>query len=280
MRIGHVRVEFLVDGTFWMDGGGAFGLAPRVLWERVCPPDALHRIAMTARCLLVESQGQRILVNTGYGDDLDPLERERMALERPRGGLLAELARLGLEPGDVDLVVNTHLHADHCGGNTRRQGDRWRPTFPRASYCVQRLELADAAFPNERTRATYRGENFRPLEAAGQLRPLWGDTWLTPEVCCQVTPGHTRGHQSVVIESQGQRAVFLSDAAPMAVNMERLAWVAAFDVEPLTSIETKRRLARWAVQRRALLLFEHDVHCAAGYLRLEGDGFAVEPQQV
>jgi len=277
MQIGQIRVEILSDGTFWMDGGGSFGLVPRVLWEKVCPPDELNRVQMASRCLLIESQGQRILVNTGHGEKLTAVERERMRLERPEGGLLEALARLGVAPEDMDIVVNTHLHADHCGGNTRQVEGRTVPTFPRAEYWIQRLELADASFPNERTRGSYSPENFRPLEESGQLHLLWGNTWVTPEVRCQVTPGHTRAHQSVVIESEGQKAIFLSDAAAMTVHLERLAWVPAYDLDPMQSIETKRALARWAVQERVLLIFEHDPIHAMGHLREEDGRFRFEP---
>ncbi|MBC7223398.1 MAG: MBL fold metallo-hydrolase [Anaerolineae bacterium] len=278
MQVGQVRVAFISDGSFWMDGGGAFGLVPRVLWAKYHPPDDQNRIQMVSRCLFLESQGKRILVNTGYGDKLSQVERERMRLERPEGGLLAELARLGVAPEDVDVVINTHLHGDHCGGNTRLVGGQPVPTFPRAEYWVQRLELADASFPNERTRGTYFPENFRPLEAHGQLRILWGDTWVTPEVRCQVAPGHTRANQVVIIESEGEKAIFFSDAAAMPIYLERLAWVPAYDLDPMQSIETKRNLARWAAHHRALCLFEHDPVHAAGYLREVEEGrFQFEP---
>ncbi|MGQ9585086.1 MAG: MBL fold metallo-hydrolase [Anaerolineae bacterium] len=277
MWIGQVRVEFLSDGTFWADGGGPFGLVPRVLWEKVHPPDECNRVRMESRCLYMETQGVRVVVDTGYGDKLSEVERKRLRLERPGGGLVAELARLGVAPEDVDVVVNTHLHADHCGGNTRRVRERIVPTFPRAQYWVQRLELADASFPNERTRDTYFPENFRPLEERGQLRVLWGDTWITPEVRCQVTPGHTRAHQSVVIESEGERAIFLADAAHLVVHMERLAWVPSYDQDPMQSIETKRALGRWAAQERALCIFQHEPAHAAGYLTEQDGQFRFEP---
>ncbi len=142
--------------------------------------------------------------------------------------LLGNLDALGIGEMEIDLVINTHLHGDHCGGNTVCAGDGGLvPAFSSATYCVQRLELADAMFPNERTRATYHRENFEPLERAGQLRVLWGDTRLTDEVRVVVTPGHTRAHQCVIVESGGQTAMFLGDVASWPIHMERLAWVAS-----------------------------------------------------
>jgi glyoxylase-like metal-dependent hydrolase (beta-lactamase superfamily II) len=144
---------------------------------------------------------------------------------------------------------------------------------------VQRLELADAMFPNERTRATYLPENIEPLEKAGQLRILWGDTQLTDEVRVMVTPGHTRSHQCVVVESEGQTALFLGDLASWPIHMERLAWVPAYDVEPLVTIETKRRIAHWAIEKQVLLIFEHHPEVVAGYLHPteRADRFRLEP---
>jgi glyoxylase-like metal-dependent hydrolase (beta-lactamase superfamily II) len=279
MRFGNVILHLVSSGTYWEDGGGLFGLVPKALWEQVGQPDERNRLHFDTHCLLIETAKERILVDTGYGDKLSEKERNFISIEG-EGQLLKNLERLGVAPQDVELVINTHLHGDHCGGNTQYAADGTVvPTFPRATYCVQRLELADASFPNERTRATYLQENFAPLQQAGQLRVLWGDTRLTPEVRAMVTPGHTRAHQCVVIESAGQTAVFLGDLASWPVQMERLAWVAAYDVEPLVSIETKRNVVRWAIENHVLLIFEHHPEIGAGYLHEteRSDRFRLEP---
>lgn len=279
MQLGDVTIRLVSDGTYWEDGGGLFGLVPKALWSRVATPDERNRVQFEMRCLLVESDEARILVDTGYGDKVTEKERAFISLQGQRR-LVGDLARLEIQPQDVDVVINTHLHADHCGGNTRFDGTgELVPTFPRATYCIQRLELADATYPNERTRATYLRENFHPLEQAGQLRVLEGNTRLTEAVQVLVTPGHTRAHQCVVIESEGQTAVFLGDLASWPIHMERLSWVPAYDVEPLVSIETKRNLARWAVEKQALLVFEHHPEIKAGYLHPteRPDRFRLEP---
>ncbi|HOG45729.1 MAG TPA: MBL fold metallo-hydrolase [Anaerolineae bacterium] len=268
MRIGDVELLPVSDGQAWTDGGGMYGLVPRVLWERVTPPDALNRVAMTLTCLLIRSAGKMILVDTGYGSKLPEKRRQILSLQR-HPGLPGALEPLGLTAAAIDIVINTHLHSDHCGGNTTLVDGTPLPTYPRAEYWVQRLEWADALFPNERTQVTYLPENLRPVEP--QLRLLDGDTRVTPEVRCIVTRGHTRAHQSVLIESGGQTAIYLGDLAPYPVHMERLAWIAANDVEPLEALETKRSLRRFALERDALLLFEHDAHIIAGRL-VEADG--------
>ena len=276
-RVGAVRVHLLSDGVFWSDGGGAFGVVPRMLWEKLVQPDAFNRIAMELRSLLIESDDGLILVDTGHGLKLSAKRREQLGLTSQRR-LLDELADLGYRADDVRMVINTHLHADHCGGNTIRSPDgRLAPAFPTATYVVQRLELADATYPNERTRNAYFHENFLLLtnlcdeNGAGLLRILSGDTRINAQVRVQVTPGHTRAHQAVIVESQGQSAVFLGDAAGYALNLERLAWVPAFDVEPLVSMETKRGLRDWAFHRDVLLFFQHDISVAAGRLRREDE---------
>ncbi len=274
MRIGNVELFTVCDGMAWADGGAMYGLVPRVLWERVTPPDELNRVPLLLTCLVIRSSGKTILVDTGYGSKLSEKRREILTLVR-EPGLPEALAPLGLTADDIDIVINTHLHMDHCGGNTTLVGGRPLPTYPRAEYWVQRLEWAEALFPNERTRATYLAENLRPIEP--QLRLLDGDTRVTPEVRCVVTRGHTRAHQSVFIESAGQTAIYLGDLASYAVHLERLAWIPANDVEPLEAIETKRNLRRLALERDALLIFEHDVNTIAGRLREQGTETRVEP---
>ena len=301
LHIGSVRTHVLSDGIYWTDGGGAWGVVPRALWERVSPPDAQGRIPMELRCLLIESSAGLVLVDTGYGDKLTPKQREILNLSGERR-LLGEIASLGYRPEDVRYVINTHLHADHCGGNTLPapttgadvgQGSprAYAPTFPNATYMMQRLELADAMYPNERTRNTYRSENFLPFAhlahgddaqestpGSSVLNILSGDTQVTPEVRTIVTPGHTRAHRVVIIESRGESAVFLADMVGWAVSLERLAWVPAFDVEPLVSIESKRSLRDWAMRRDALLLFQHDMTMVTGRLTRDGERWRVNPE--
>ena len=275
-QIGRVRVHLISDGVFWTDGGGVFGVVPRVLWEKVIQPDALNRIPMALRCLLIESGEGLILVDTGYGTKLSPKWLQQLNLTGDIR-LPDNLAAAGFTAANVRLVINTHLHPDHCGGNTIFGPDgQLQPTFPNATYLMQRLELADASFPNGATRGTYSAENFLPLvdlcakpSGSGCARLLSGDTQVTAEVRVQVTPGHTRSHQVVIVESAGETAIFLGDAG-YGANLERLAWVPAFDVEPLQSIETKRAFRDWAWRRDALLFFQHDIAVPAGRLPRRG----------
>jgi glyoxylase-like metal-dependent hydrolase (beta-lactamase superfamily II) len=280
-QVGRVKVHLISDGLFWTDGGANFGVVPKVLWERVIKADALNRVPMQLRCLLIETEAGLVLVDTGYGDKLAPRRREHLGLAGDLR-LAGELASLGYTPADIAMVVNTHLHDDHAGGNTMVAPDgSIVPQFPNATYMVQRLELADATYPNERTRNTYFPENFLVLgslcrnDQEAALQVLNGDSRITHEVRTLITPGHTRSHQAVIVESAGESAIFLGDAVPWAVSFEKLAWVAAFDAEPLVSMETKRNLREWALRKDALLFFQHDPHMGAGRLVRAGDEYRV-----
>lgn len=278
-HIGQIEYHYLTDGINWADGGGAFGLVPRVIWQERLPPDDLNRVPLHLRCLLVRAGGKTILIDTGLGTKLTPKQTQIFGFDQPAGGLLDNLAKMGVTPDQVDLVINTHLHADHCGGNTRLdpQSNRPTPTFPKAEYWVQRLEWADARYPNERTRATYMADNFAVLAETGQLRLLDGDTAVVEGVRTVVTRGHTRAHQSILLESEGELGFFVADLASLRFHFERTAWVTAYDVEPLENIETKRRWQRWAVETGSTVMFQHDPQIKTARLHRDGRHFKLEP---
>ncbi len=273
MQVGNVEFYVVSDGNAMSDGGAVYGLVPRVLWEKVTPPDDKNRVPTALNCLLIISQGKRILVDTGLGTKLDAKGESNFG--RTGGStLLAGLKKLGVAPKDIDIVIDTHLHADHAGGNTRYDGEKVVATFPNAEYWIQRLEMADASFPNERTRGTYFPENWEPIR--DRIRLLDGDTRVTDEVRTIITRGHTRAHQSVLIESGGQKVLFIGDIAARTVYLERMAWIPAYDVEPLETLETKRWLREWAVENHALLIFQHDPFVIMGCMLEDGDKYRVQ----
>ncbi|MBZ0274762.1 MAG: MBL fold metallo-hydrolase, partial [Anaerolineae bacterium] len=169
--------------------------------------------------------------------------------------------------------IDTHLHADHAGGNTCFGADgSIQPVFPNAEYVVQRREYDDAMQPNERTRATYVLDNYHPLVESGQMRLLDGDTDLLPGIRGVVTPGHTPAHMSVLFESHGEHGMFVCDLASYAIHFERLGWMTAYDVEPLVTLESKRRWQAWALETHALLMFAHDPQRPSGRMILDSSG--------
>ncbi len=276
MRFDDLEVELVSDGGVRVDAGGTFGLVPRALYRSAFEPDEHNTIPMVLTCLLVRSRGKTILIDTGLGDKLTPSEVDRWRLTRQDGGLLATLASRGVLPEDVDIVLNTHLHADHCGGNTRWESDKPVSAFPRAEYWVQRMEWADACHPDARTQGTYLADNYAPLVAEGRMRLLHGDTPVTDQVSCVVTPGHTRGHQSIMLRAGDWRGLYVADMATYAVHMVRTGWLTAYDVLPLENVATKLRWQRWAVEHDAWLFFEHDPQTRIARLKECGGRLGIE----
>lgn len=265
--LGQIEMHILNDGVFRLDGGAAFGRVPRVLWERVLAPDHLNRVPVALNSILLTLGGQHILIETGYGDKLSPKEMEMFGVERPQGSLLAQLALVGLQPEDISIVINTHLHGDHAGWNTRHDATgAVVPTFPNARYVTQRLEWEEAAHPNELTAPGYPQNNFAPLRERGVLDLVEGDVRLMPEIRLVATPGHTAGHQSVWIESGESAALFTGDAALHGSHLERINWVGAVDNFPITSVATKRALVEEVMRRQASVIVTHHPFPGLGIL--------------
>ncbi len=282
-KIGSIPCHIVTDGRQLVDGGGFFGLVPRVLWERVIRPDEKNRIPVQMRSLLIESSAGLILVDVGQGDKITAKERSIFGMEDGNQRLAADLQRVGFSPDDVDIVLMTHLHADHAGGCTHwgKSNDPKSeavPSFPNARYLIQRLEMADAAFPNERTRGTYFPNNWEPLRSTGQLELVDGDQGLANGVHSVTVPGHTESIQAVWVEDAGESLLFLGDACSWAAHLDRLAWVPSFDLDPMRSIESKRNLRRQAEEKNALLVFQHDGQVVTGRLRPGPRGATVEPE--
>lgn len=267
-----VEWHVIPTGTTLADPGGPFGLVPKTLWSRVQTATEDNLIPMSMNCLLIQSDGKTILVDNGLGDKLDDKAVRQWGLHYPEGTLAENLAKHGVQPEDVNIVIDTHLHSDHCSGNTTIKDGKLTPAFANAEYLVQRVEFSDAMHPNERTRATYIADNFVPVWQAGQYRLLHGDTDVTSEVRCAVAPGHTRGLQVVIVETGDRPLLYVNDLASFAVHFERKAWVTAYDVEPLENIRTKGYWQQWALEHNALLMFEHDTTLVLGELVKDAEG--------
>jgi glyoxylase-like metal-dependent hydrolase (beta-lactamase superfamily II) len=265
-RVGDLEIRVLSDGRFLQDAGILFGVVPKVMWERVTPElNDRNQIPLDLNCLLVRGGGHTILVETGMGNKLD--ERRRSTIfPGDYGHLLEDLGRAGVRADEIDIVVNTHLHLDHCGWNTVELHGRTLPTFPNARYYVQRGEYEVAMHPNERTRATYLPENFQPLIETGQLELVDGEYQITPELRFLPAPGHTADHACIALTSGGETGLYTGDLVHSAIQLERLPWIPALDVLPLVSLETKRRLTEQMVRHRMLVLIAHAPFPGAGHL--------------
>ena len=277
-RVGRLTVHALQAGGVKLDGGAMCGVVPRPLWERRAPPDERHRIQLGMRCLLVEHDLGLVLVDTGLGNKEDAKFADIYGVENAgaagRTRLEDALAALGHAPADVRLVINTHLHFDHAGGNTAGGGDAPALTFPNARYVAQAGEYHYATHPNERTAGSYLARNYVPVHEAGRLDLVTGDQEIAPGIRVLHTPGHVPHHQSVLLESDGERALFLGDLVPTTAHLP-LPWIMGYDVEPLVTLETKRRVLRRAADERWLLVFEHDPTVAWGRVSADGRGYAL-----
>jgi len=270
VKLGAFDIQPVTDGRFRLDGGAMFGVVPKSLWEKCCQPDEQNRISLGLNCLLIRAGRKNILVDTGLGDKEDAKFQEIFAVERIPT-LRDSLKMQGLQPEDIHMVVNTHLHFDHAGGNTVRENGAIVPTFPRAKYFVQGGEYEDAARANERTRASYRRENFTPVAHVDQWEFMDGETELVPGVSVVVTEGHTRHHQSIKIESEGQIAFYLGDLIPTVSHLP-LPYIMGYDLYPLQTLETKRWVLDRALSENWLLVFEHDPRVLMGRVRKDIEG--------
>ncbi|MEK7286953.1 MAG: MBL fold metallo-hydrolase [Elusimicrobiota bacterium] len=280
IQIGGFEIHLVSDGHFRLDGGAMFGVIPKALWEKPRPPDERNRIFLALGCLLIKTpSGKWVLVDTGLSDkyEKDPKFLKIYGVERPRT-LRDDLAGLGLTPADISLVINTHLHFDHCGGNTVWEpgSNRPIPAFAKAKYIVQKDELEDAAHPHERNQASYLTENFECLDRMKRLELVQGEFEIEPGLKTLRSGGHTRGHQCVVIESGFQGAIFLGDLIP-TVSHVPLPWIMGYDLFPLETLESKRRILAMAQERRWLLLFQHDPAQRSGYLEKHDGRMIVVP---
>jgi glyoxylase-like metal-dependent hydrolase (beta-lactamase superfamily II) len=272
ISLGQFTVYGLRDGYFYLDGGSMFGVVPKVLWEKIYTPDEKNRIQMGLNSLLIQTEHALTLVETGIGTVLDPKFAQFYSVEQ-NPGLLGELKNLGFEPEDIDIVINTHLHFDHCGGNTHRnERGEFVPTFPKARYVIQRGEWDYALHPCYRDKPSYMSENFTPLEKHGLLRLVDGDTEVVQGVEVVLAPGHTSRHQCVKITSEGEVLFFLGDMVPMSGHVG-LSYIMSYDLFPLETLENKMRYFEEAIAEDWIVGFVHDPRFFFGRIGKKDDKY-------
>jgi glyoxylase-like metal-dependent hydrolase (beta-lactamase superfamily II) len=272
--VGSIRLHAIEAGVMQLDGGAMFGVVPKPLWERRIPADARNRIPLAMRCLLVEAPQALVLVDTGLGNKENEKFRDIYGVSNGGSPTRLEdaIRHAGFQPSDIDIVLNTHLHFDHAGGNTYAdETGEVRVSFPQARHVVQRLELEFARSRNERIRASYLAHNFEPIVQAGLWDFVDGVAEVTQGVRVLPTPGHIPFHQSVLVESDGQVACFLADVCPTSAHLP-LPWIMGYDLEPLVTLESKRGLWKRALEEDWLLVFEHDPRTPWGKLDPSAEG--------
>jgi glyoxylase-like metal-dependent hydrolase (beta-lactamase superfamily II) len=257
ISLGQFEIYGLRDGFFFLDGGAMFGVVPKTLWEKKFPADEKNRIKLALNSILIKTAKELILVETGIGGDLDPKFYDYYSVER-KPGLVLSFEKLGYKAEDIDLVVNTHLHFDHCGGNTsKNEKGEDVPTFPKARYIIQKGEWEDALHPSERDKASYLEQNFLPLEKYGLLQLVDGNKEISEGVEVIVVPGHTSRHQCLKVSTGGKVFFFLGDLVPTSAHVG-LSYIMSYDLSPQQTLENKREYFEQAIEEDWILGFNHD----------------------
>ena len=268
LTLGDFELTILSDGNYFLDGGAFFGVIPKVMWSKRMQPDELNRLSCGLNSVLVRGAKKTVLIETGIGNKLG----ERMKkIYAPEEKLLNSLHAVGVAPEEIDVVINTHLHFDHCGWNTVYRDGRAVPTFPNAKYYVQRGEWEYAQRASERDRISYISDNYNPLVESGQMELIDGARGLLPGISVDVYPGHTQHLQAVSLESNGKRACYISDLIPTTAHLD-IAWGMAFDLFPLDTIASKKRFYARAVPEDWLVIFTHDPKTPWAYVGIKNDG--------
>ena len=272
IALGGFEIHLIREGVYHWDGGALFGVVPKTLWSRKIAADELNRIPLAFNSYLIRTDEHTILIETGGGDKMDARARERMKLPAQAPPLPDVVAAAGFDPERIDIVINSHLHWDHAGGNTILRGDRAVPAFPRATYYTRRGEWEHAHERLQRDGVSYIDTNYDPLVDAGRMKLIDGDEEIAPGVRLEVAPGHNRDMMVVTAVSQGATFCFLSDLVPMSPHLTP-TWVAAFDLYPLQSIENKTRWLSRASAGNWICGFGHDVDIAFTRLAPEKRSF-------
>ena len=268
VTIGDFEVAVLSDGTYELDGGAFFGVVPKVLWEKRVQPDARNMLKVGTNCLLIRDGKQTVLVETGIGSKLN---EKSQAIHKNQVRLMKDFEEAGVSPDEVDIVINTHLHFDHCGWNTYYKDGKAVATFPRAKYYVQRGEVEHAHEQHERDRVSYLTDNYDPLIESGQMVLLDGNAEIAPGISVQLFPGHTRDLQAVIVRSGGATLCYPSDLIPTTNHLDP-TWVMGYDLYPLTSIASRHRFYEQAIPERWMVAFTHDHEMPLAYVEMGEKG--------
>lgn len=267
--IGNFEITVLSDGWFLLDGGAMFGVVPKPLWQARAAADGQNRILLGANTLLIRDGKQTVVVETGIGNKFDAKMR---AIYGAQQQLPSAFAAAGVGLDEVDVVINSHLHFDHAGWNTTVAEDgSIAPTFPNARYYAHRGEVEHGRLQHERDRASYFPANYEPLLSSGQMTLIDGPQEILPGISVDLYPGHTAQLMAILIDSGGRRGCYISDLIPTSAHLD-LAWVTGYDLDPVTSIEQRKRFYARAIPEQWLVFFTHDHHTPFSYLDLSERG--------
>jgi len=285
MLLGDYRIETVSDTEFRLDGGAMFGVVPRVLWERVCPPDEFNRIKLNTNCLFVETASEKILIETGIGEKWTEKQTQMYGIFRTKTFAESLFEKTGCQPKDISIVVNTHLHFDHAGGNTiwdfgfgisdfkmKTENRKLIPQFPNARYFVSESEFSHAEKPHERDRASYLSDDWRPLLESGQLELKPAEYEVVEGLTMKQTRGHSQAMQTFCLRRGGETLFGFVDLIPTRHHLP-FPWIMSYDLFPMETLEAKKKLLPLAVQENWLCFFYHDFEMPLCRLRQDKDKF-------
>ncbi len=264
MLLADYRIEIIPDTEFRLDGGAMYGVVPRVLWEKVSPPDEFNRIRLNMNCLFIETPTEKILIETGIGEKWTERQTQMYGIFRVKPFAQSLFEITGYTPDDITIVVNTHLHFDHAGGNTRLSDgendgqSEIVASFPNARYFVSANEFNQAENPHERHRASYLKENWSCLVDSGQLELKPDNYEVVEGLTMETVRGHSETMQCVRLNRGGETLYSFADLIPTKHHLP-FAWVMGYDLYPVETLEAKKRLLPQALKENWLCYFYHDV---------------------
>lgn len=262
ISLGDFELTLISDGTYVGDGGAFFGIIPKTMWQRKTRPDDLNRITVSCNSIVVRTGKQTILIETGIGNKLS---EKTKSFFLPQEKLLESLHTAKVVPEEIDIVINTHLHFDHCGWNTVYKDGKTVATFANAKYYAPRGEWEHGKLQTERDRVSYISDNYDPLINSGQMQLIEGNAEIAPGVSVEVWPGHTRNMWAVFIRSGGKTACYISDLIPTTWHLD-VAWAMAYDLFPLEVLENRKRYYAKAIPEQWLTVFTHDPEVPWAYV--------------
>ena len=277
IQLGKCELFFLRDGEFWLDGGGYFGIVPKVIWQKLVEPDERNRVKLHINPMLIKTPDDLILIDPGLGDKYTEKQRKMYRIGNSPS-IYESLAAIDLTPDDITMVVASHLHFDHIGACTswKVEGERAEPVFKNAPHYFQKGEWQDAIHANERTKAAYLKHDFMPIYEAGLIKFIDGSCRINPYIRVEITGGHTKWHQIIFIESEGKTAVFWGGIVSAVTHLQ-IPYTMGFDLYPVEVMEKRRELYQRAIEGNWLVCLEHDPAVRAGYLSYVENKYVYTP---
>ena len=276
LKLGDFELFFLRDGEFWLDGGGYFGIVPKVIWSNLVTPDELNRVKLNSNPLLVKTDKHNVLIDPGLGNKYSVKQKKIFKISY-EPSIEKCLNEIGMTADDIDIVVATHLHFDHVGGCTKIENEKIVPTYKNAIHYFQKNEWEDATHPNQRTKGTYYLENYVPLMEAGLVKLVEGNVEIISGISVEVTGGHTKYHQIVFAKSKGETAVYFGGILS-AVTHIKIPYTMGFDLYPVDIMKKRQELYQRAIKENWLVCLEHDPENRAGYFKFDGKNYQFETQ--